>query len=304
MSSQRRINASRRNGARSRGPKTEAGKQTSSRNSLRHGLLAKTVLLDEEDEPAFIQLLVTLEEEHQPTTQTERDLVETMGIARWRILRLWAMERANLQEEISKDDTPDRDASTRAALAFRKLSDESRSADLLGRYETRYDRQYYRAFNLLLKMRNAAPNPPTRICQTNLVPKMNTRQPETGRRVIQRVHVRRKPQSRTTRCYPRITLNPSSNRRQRSIAILNRDLHPSMKLSDKYTLERGRVYLTGIQALVRLPIDQMRRDRRAGLNTGAFISGYEGSPLGGYDLASGARRASCSTNTTSTSSPA
>ena len=58
-----------------------------------------------------------------------------------------------------------------------------------------------------------------------------------------------------------------------------------MKLSDKFTLEQGRVYLTGIQALVRLPIDQMRRDRRAGLNTGAFISGYEGSPLGGYDLA-------------------
>jgi indolepyruvate ferredoxin oxidoreductase len=57
-----------------------------------------------------------------------------------------------------------------------------------------------------------------------------------------------------------------------------------MRLSDKYTLERGSVYLTGIQALVRLPMDQMRRDRRAGLNTGAFISGYEGSPLGGYDL--------------------
>ncbi|MGA3186817.1 MAG: indolepyruvate ferredoxin oxidoreductase family protein [Bryobacteraceae bacterium] len=60
-----------------------------------------------------------------------------------------------------------------------------------------------------------------------------------------------------------------------------------MLLSDKYTLERGSVYLTGIQALVRLPLDQMRRDRRAGLNTGAFISGYEGSPLGGYDLALG-----------------
>src|SRR5579863_4246158 len=58
-----------------------------------------------------------------------------------------------------------------------------------------------------------------------------------------------------------------------------------MKLSDKFTLEQGRVYLTGIQALVRLPIEQMRRDRRAGLNTGTFISGYEGSPLGGYDLA-------------------
>src|SRR5229473_4670338 len=58
-----------------------------------------------------------------------------------------------------------------------------------------------------------------------------------------------------------------------------------MRLSDKYTVERGSVYLTGIQALVRLPMDQMRRDRRAGLKTGTFISGYEGSPLGGYDLA-------------------
>ena len=63
-----------------------------------------------------------------------------------------------------------------------------------------------------------------------------------------------------------------------------------MLLSDKYTVERGSVYLTGIQALVRLPIDQMRRDRRAGLKTGAFISGYEGSPLGGYDLALGRSR--------------
>jgi indolepyruvate ferredoxin oxidoreductase len=58
-----------------------------------------------------------------------------------------------------------------------------------------------------------------------------------------------------------------------------------MLLSDKYTVERGSVYLTGIQALVRLPLEQMRRDRRAGLKTGAFISGYEGSPLGGYDMA-------------------
>ncbi len=63
-----------------------------------------------------------------------------------------------------------------------------------------------------------------------------------------------------------------------------------MKLSDKFTLEKGLVYLTGIQALVRLPVDQMRRDRRNALNTGVFISGYEGSPLGGYDLALGRAR--------------
>ena len=56
-------------------------------------------------------------------------------------------------------------------------------------------------------------------------------------------------------------------------------------LNDKYTLESGRIYLSGIQALVRLPMTQVQRDRAAGLNTGAFISGYRGSPVGGYDEA-------------------
>ena len=62
---------------------------------------------------------------------------------------------------------------------------------------------------------------------------------------------------------------------------------PTRKVSlhDKYHLESGAAYMSGIQALVRLPIEQMRRDRRAGLNTGCLISGYEGSPLGGYDIA-------------------
>ncbi len=55
-------------------------------------------------------------------------------------------------------------------------------------------------------------------------------------------------------------------------------------LDDKYTVTLGSVYLTGIQALVRLPLDQQRRDAQAGLHTGAFITGYEGSPLAGYDL--------------------
>ncbi len=57
----------------------------------------------------------------------------------------------------------------------------------------------------------------------------------------------------------------------------------AVSLEDKYTLESGRVFLTGTQALVRLPMMQRQRDVAAGLNTGCFISGYRGSPLGGID---------------------
>ncbi len=57
----------------------------------------------------------------------------------------------------------------------------------------------------------------------------------------------------------------------------------AVTLDDKYALERGRVFLTGTQALVRLPMIQRQRDAAAGLNTACFVSGYRGSPLGGLD---------------------
>ena len=59
----------------------------------------------------------------------------------------------------------------------------------------------------------------------------------------------------------------------------------SASLDDKYRLESGRAFMSGVQALVRLPMLQRQRDLAAGLNTGGFISGYRGSPLGGYDQA-------------------
>jgi indolepyruvate ferredoxin oxidoreductase len=61
-------------------------------------------------------------------------------------------------------------------------------------------------------------------------------------------------------------------------------IDPDYTLEDKYTRSEGRIYLSGVQALVRLPLMQQMRDRAAGLDTGGFISGYRGSPLGGFDL--------------------
>jgi indolepyruvate ferredoxin oxidoreductase len=58
-----------------------------------------------------------------------------------------------------------------------------------------------------------------------------------------------------------------------------------VKLDDKYTLTHGSIYITGTQALVLLPLLQRRRDVAFGHNTAGYISGYRGSPVGGYDQA-------------------
>ncbi|MFT3754900.1 MAG: indolepyruvate ferredoxin oxidoreductase family protein [Pseudoxanthomonas sp.] len=75
-----------------------------------------------------------------------------------------------------------------------------------------------------------------------------------------------------------LTSPASANNPQ--LAVLDRDY----TLEHKYTRTDGRVYLSGVQALVRLPLMQRLRDQAAGLNTGGFVSGYRGSPLGGFDL--------------------
>jgi len=59
----------------------------------------------------------------------------------------------------------------------------------------------------------------------------------------------------------------------------------SVTLDDKYALQSGDAFMSGVQALVRLPMLQRQRDQRLGKNTAGFVSGYRGSPLGGYDQA-------------------
>ena len=68
-------------------------------------------------------------------------------------------------------------------------------------------------------------------------------------------------------------------------SLLTHDvLDTDYTLEDKYRRTQGRIYLSGVQALVRLPLMQRLRDERAGLDTAGFVSGYRGSPLGGFDL--------------------
>ena len=70
-----------------------------------------------------------------------------------------------------------------------------------------------------------------------------------------------------------------------TVLARNADVDRDYNLEHKYTRTAGRIYLSGIQALVRLPLMQQMRDRALGLNTAGFVSGYRGSPLGGLDQA-------------------
>lgn len=79
MRSVRQIEASRVNGAKSRGPVTAAGKQRSSQNSIRHGLTSKVVVLAGENKEEFDRVLAAYLARWQPADQPERDIVSAAG---------------------------------------------------------------------------------------------------------------------------------------------------------------------------------------------------------------------------------
>jgi hypothetical protein len=162
MSTERQQNASRINGSKSHGPVSPEGKLASSRNALTHGMLSSTVVLKGESTDRFLGLLTDLFEEFQPQTPFEESLIQNMAVSRWRQMRIWGMEKASMDHEMRRQSeisnsaelNPPEQAATRAAIAFRTLSDDSRSLELINRYEARYDRQYLRAHRRFLEIRD------------------------------------------------------------------------------------------------------------------------------------------------------
>jgi hypothetical protein len=98
---EKQTRASQANGAKSRGPRTPDGKSRSARNSTRHGLLAKTIVLEEEDEESFHALHAGLMQEFDPQTPAETLQVEAMVAATWRQLRAMALQKTALDREIA-----------------------------------------------------------------------------------------------------------------------------------------------------------------------------------------------------------
>ena len=176
MSSDRKSNlklvskaeAARANGAKSRGPATPEGRAKSSRNSLRHGLSAKSVLLPAESHEQFQLLLDAHVQQFHPANPVEMDLVEAMAVARWRLRRIWAIETSLLANELTRraedidDEFTEMTGEDRLAWVFQRLADGGQSLALLARYEGNLNRAFDRAFkqlNFLKSQRQNEPKP-------------------------------------------------------------------------------------------------------------------------------------------------
>jgi len=161
MSSLRKIESSRANGALSHGPVTDAGKQISSQNALRHGLLAQFVRLDFESEPGIKETLDEHVERFQPADPVEFGIVEEMVAAYWRMRRSWCIETDLLNRSLRAPNS----GGDFAALgdAFKNEAD-SRALALLHRYETRLHNMYQRGLrNILLLRKTRVPKEPNPI---------------------------------------------------------------------------------------------------------------------------------------------
>ena len=153
--------ASRRNGARSRGPCTPQGKARSSRNALTHTLTAEKALdflLQDENRESYLDTLRAYREEYQPWGQTENDLVEEIVNARWFLRRSWTFQAnvidvtADQNQDQAEEQYDPEHVGRRMGLAFIKCAQESPSLPLLNRYSARHARDYHRALDKLREL--------------------------------------------------------------------------------------------------------------------------------------------------------
>jgi hypothetical protein len=164
MSSQRRIDSSRANGARSRGPVTPEGRARSNASGLTHGLAASQIVLEGESEQEFDALRQAYLDDFQPRTRAQFDLVDQLAATRWRLNRVMALQTALMDHQITRQEPEIRkmysvcDGETRAAIAYQHLCDDSRALESLNRHEARLSAELRRTLKLLEEF-HQEPNP-------------------------------------------------------------------------------------------------------------------------------------------------
>jgi len=141
MATDKQIEASRRNGARSHGPVTPEGKQQSSRNATKHGLCSRRMLLPDESPEKLRELEVFWLRQLWPQTHAERELVLNVASAAWRMQRYERLEASVMSIEMA---THPEDPEA-AGRAFLSLANTGRGLDLINRYATRARREFEHA---------------------------------------------------------------------------------------------------------------------------------------------------------------
>ena len=149
---QAQIEASRRNGAKSKGPVTPDGKSISAQNAERHGIFARICTIQGEAPEHFTSLIDDLYETWSPTDEHERALVDTMAMALWRRTRIAALESAGINLQLAKAEIQNPET-IHHYIAITSLAEENRSFELLNRYEARFTRMYERAARSLMAYR-------------------------------------------------------------------------------------------------------------------------------------------------------
>lgn len=151
MITQRQLLANRRNAKKSTGPRTAAGRAACRLNALKHGLAAADVILPTPaDQTAFAQLRAAFEQDYQPSTTTEQQTLHNLVAARWRFERAQKLESQFFNDKIDDYDSP-HDA---VALIFHDDSQSSNTLAKISRYETRFERTFYKAVKELQGIRD------------------------------------------------------------------------------------------------------------------------------------------------------
>src|SRR5229473_8658671 len=165
MSSLRKIDSARANGAKSHGPITEEGRKKSSMNAITHGLNARTPVLPNENFDEHDALLDSYVQDFQPVGTAEMAAVIDMVDAKWRQRRLLNIESEMFQREIVKQKKEveaayeSHNEVVAHTFAFRALS-ESRGLAMVGQMESRFKRDYSRALSDLLRLRRLRASTP------------------------------------------------------------------------------------------------------------------------------------------------
>ena len=154
MPSDRKAEASRRNGAKSRGPKTNLGKARSSKNARKHNFTSKDVVLTTEEEPAYNALAEAYIARFAPADAVEMTAVKTLIAAAWRLERVWRAETSLISLEIARnrnylgyfpEDSDSLTMTERTAFACRDYAQST----TYSRYEPFFRRSWERALRSL-----------------------------------------------------------------------------------------------------------------------------------------------------------